>query len=59
MKRVADSREPVVGIPLILEPVQVQVAPARAAPEFGRVAVAVRVPKDRTNIQNTVYATTP
>ncbi len=48
MKRFSDTCEPVVRIPVIVEPVQVQVPLAVVVPEIRDVLV-VQVPPDRTN----------
>lgn len=57
MKRVADRKKTIVRIPPILQPIQVQVPLRGIAPEFRDVTIAVRIPPDRTNVQNTVYVT--
>lgn len=59
MKRVSDGREPIDLVPVVLDPVQVQVA-LRAVPvEVRNVAVAVPVLPNGTSVQNIVCATTP
>ena len=59
MKLLADGREPKDPAPVVLDPVQVQVA-LRAVPvEVWNVAVAVPVLPNGTNVQSIVYATTP
>jgi len=59
MKRVSDGREPVDLVPVVLDPVQVQVA-LRAVPvEVRNVAAAEPVMPDGTNVQSIVCATTP
>ena len=58
MKRVSDGREPIDLVPVVLDPVQVQV-PLRAVPvEIGNVAVAIQVPPDRI-VRSVVRATIP
>ena len=59
MKRVSDGRESVDLVPVVLDPVQIQIA-LRAVPvEVRNIAVAVPVLPDGTNMQSIVYATTP
>lgn len=47
MKRLAEGEEPVVRIPVVLEPIEVQVTLAIVAIEIADVTVAVRVLPDR------------
>ena len=47
MKRLAEGQEPIVRIPVVLEPVEVEVPLATVAIEIADVAVAVRVLPDR------------
>lgn len=49
MKRFSDTCEPVVRIPVIVEPVQVQVPLAVVVPEIRNVPVAIPVLPDRTD----------
>ena len=58
MKRVANGQEPIVRVPPIAKPVEVEVALVGVAPETGHIAVAVAVLPDG-NVQNTIYATIP
>ncbi|MBI2642408.1 MAG: hypothetical protein HYW97_00995 [Candidatus Wildermuthbacteria bacterium] len=59
MKQIANRGKTVVLVPLVLEPVEVQVPLVAIVPEFGDVPVAVRVLPGRANVQNIVYATIP
>ena len=59
MKPVSYYSEPIVLVPVVLEPVEVQVAPAVIAVKIRDVAVVVPVLPDRTSVQNTIHATTP
>ena len=46
MKRVADGSKPVVVVPPVLKPIEVEVPLIGVAPEFGDIAVAVAVLPD-------------
>ncbi|MEK7565017.1 MAG: hypothetical protein AAB501_02155 [Patescibacteria group bacterium] len=52
------SKEPIVLVPPVVVPVEIQVALTGIAPEFGHVAIAVAVLPDR-NVQNIICATIP
>ena len=43
MKRVSGTNEPIVGVPVVLEPVEVQLPPLAVPVEIGHVEVAVAV----------------
>jgi len=59
MKRVSDSEKATVLVPVVLKPVEVELALAVPLVEIRDVPVAVRVPPLRTNVQNIICATTP
>lgn len=59
MKRVSDREKTIVWIPVILEPIEVEVPLVAIVSGFGNVPVAVRILPDRTNVQDIVSATTP
>lgn len=59
IKRISDGREPADLVPVVLDPVEVQV-PLRTVPvEVRNVAVAVPVLPDGTSVQNIAHTTTP
>ena len=58
MKRVSDGRESVYLVPVVLDPVEVQVALRTVPVEVRNVAVAVPVLPDGTSVQNIAHATT-
>ena len=57
MKRFADRGKTVDAAPVVLDPVQVQVALRTVPVKIGNVAVAIRVLPYGTNVQNIIYAT--
>jgi len=57
-KRVAGTDEPVVGVEVVVEPIEVQVPTLAIPVEVRHVAVAIRVHPDR-NAQNIIYTTAP
>ena len=59
MKRISDSEETTMLVPVILEPIEIELALAIPLVEIRNVPVAVRVPPPRTNMQNIICTTTP
>lgn len=57
MKRVSDRGKAVDLIPVVLNPVKIQVALGTVPAEVRDVAVAVRVLPHGTNVQNIIYTT--
>lgn len=56
---VAERGKPIVGVPSIVKPVQVQVTFVRVAVQIRHIAIAVRVLPHGTNVQNAICTTTP
>ncbi len=52
MKQIANRSKAIVLVPLVLEPIEVQVALGAIPVEVRDVPVAVRVLPDRANVQN-------
>jgi hypothetical protein len=59
MKRISDSRETAMPTPVILKPIEVQLALGTIPVKVRNVAVAVRVLPHRTNVQSIIYDTIP
>ena len=59
IKRISDGREPVYLVPVVLGPVQVQVALRTVPVEARNVAVAIPVLPDGTNVQSVAHTTIP
>lgn len=55
IKRVSDGEKTIVRIPIVVEPIEVELAVAGVAPEISDVTI-IHVPPDRF-IQNTIHAT--
>ena len=58
MKPLAGADQTIVRVEPVVEPVEVQVPPVVVPVEVGHLTVAIRIQPDRTNVQNTVHATT-
>ncbi len=57
MKKVADCRKPVVAVPVVVDPVQVEVALVVPVVEVRDIPVAIQITPDTHFVQSTIRAT--
>ena len=57
IKRIADRGKPIVRVPPVAPPIQIQLALASVAVEIRDVAIAVRVLPHGTNVRKAIRAT--